>query len=471
MDVTARRSVLSGLAATVALPALPLARDMPPAPGTTGYVLMDMESGRIIDARRPDDGFVPASTVKSITALATLATLPPTQRFFTRVHGRGPLEDGVLEGDLVLVGGGDAALDTADLDRLAKALRAKDVRRVTGRFLVTGIAWPEEPILNALQPHQAGYNPAIGPLCLNFNRVLLRWRTRQGRRSLTTHAHADDRTVPARSVAARALRRGGALHGLEPGREVWALPERDLRRDGERWFPVRRPDLYAADVFRTLCAEEGIVLPEPRRTSETPTDPPLAMHRSDVVFAQTKKMMKYSTNLTAEMLGIAAARRIGGPPETVADAARTTADWLVREEIVSGEPVLENHSGLSSRSRITPRQMGDILRAGHTRFGGAFAGLHTEGKVRGPQDGLPSYTMRTKTGTMHFVRALAGFLEADGRRAVFAIYAMDERERMALDARFTPYDERKPPGSGRWLRRALDHENALLRRWLERRLR
>ena len=234
---------------------------------------------------------------------------------------------------------------------------------------------------------------------------------------------------------------------------------------------MRRPSLYAASVFRDLCTAEGIALPDPRETATLPTNPPLALHRSDVVFAQIKKMMTYSTNLTAEMLGIAAAQRLDGAPKTLEDAAQMTADWLHREGIIEGQMTLENHSGLSTRSRITPRQMVEVLRAGHRRFGSGFVGLHSEGRLRGPKTGLPTYTFRTKTGTMHFVRCLAGFIEIDGRSAAFAIFHMDDDRRAALDARYTPYDERRPRGARRWLRQALDQENALLRDWVSRRLR
>lgn len=469
--MTSRRCFIAGAAALAAGPTPSRAATVPPPPGRTGYVLIDTGTGATLDARAAGDAFIPASTTKSITTLVTLSTLAPTTRFITRVHATGPLVDGVLQGDLTLVGGGDSALDTADLAQLARALRLKGVRKVLGRFDVTGIDGPVRPVLNAQQPLQAGYNPAIGPLCLNFNRALLRWRNRGGTLDLSTHAYADDHSVPARSVVFRSARGVRTpLHTLSGSRETWTIPAQDLRRDGERWFPVRRPALYAATVFRDLCAEQGILLPAPRETPNTPTGAPLALHQSDVVFAQVKKMMKYSTNLSAEMLGIAAAQRIDGTAATVEDAARATSGWLRREGIVQDDLVLENHSGLSTRSRITPRQMADILRAGDRRFGSGFAGLHTEGKLRGSGTGLPPYSFRTKTGTMHFVRCLAGFIEVEGRRATFAIFSTDDDRRAVLDARYSPYDERRPPGAGRWLRRALDYENAVLRGWIARRL-
>jgi len=467
--MTTRRRFIGGAAALAAWPTGPGAAIPPRPPGRTGHILMDAATGAVLDSSAADDAFIPASTTKSATALVTLSTLAPTTRFLTRVHGTGPLEGGTLGGDLILVGGGDSALDTADLAQLAKALRAKGVRRVAGSFLVAGVDGPRADVLNPNQPLQANYNPAIGPLCLNFNRVLMRWRKGAGRRTLDAIAHADGRSIPAGSIGARAG--GNPYHSLVGSREVWTIPAQDMAQDGERWYPVRRPALYAAAVFRDLCAAEGIAMPEARETGALPTDAPLALHRSDVVFAQIKKMMRYSNNLSAEMLGIAAAQRIGATPLTVADAGAATTGWLRDQGIVRGDAMLENHSGLSSNSRIAPRQMADILRAGHERYGSGFVGLHTQGKLRGSGAGLPPYTLRSKTGTMHFVRCLAGFLEVDGRMAIFAIFSVEDGRRAALDAAYAPYEDRRPPGARPWLRQALDHENGLLKGWVSRRLR
>jgi len=472
--MTSRRGFLAGAsAALTALPGSEQAWAAPPPAGRFGHILMDADTGEVLDESAADDLFIPASTTKSITALAALSTLTPTTRFMTSVHARGPLTGGVLNGDLTLVGGGDAALDTQDLALLAKALHSKGVRRITGTYAVTGIDGPDTAVLNAQQPLQAGYNPAIGSLCLNYNRALLRWRNGTGGRRLSTHAFADKRSVPARSVLFREAR-GASLprHDLADAREVWTIPAQSLRRDGERWFPVRRPALYAATVFRDLCIAEGITLPEPVETDIVPTGPPIAAHRSDVIFGQLKKMMKYSTNLTAEMMGIAATRGMTGiAPTTVEAAATATADWLLNQGIVNSAPILENHSGLSTRSRLSPRQMAMILRAGRERLGDAYASLHTTGKLRGSQDGLPDYTFRTKTGTMHFVRCLTGFIEVGRRNTVFAIFHGEDEQRALLDARYTPYDERKPQGGQRWLRGAVAHEDTVLRDWITQRIR
>ena len=95
-----------------------------------------------------DRALVPASTQKVVVGQVALDRLGADHRFRTRVLGPAPV-DGVVTGDVALVGGGDPLLTTATyafvrrtaeqpltfLDALADALVAGGVRRVTGRIV------------------------------------------------------------------------------------------------------------------------------------------------------------------------------------------------------------------------------------------------------------------------------------------------------------------------------------------------
>ena len=68
--------------------------------------------GRTIYEHNPDMALVPASTEKLVTATAALSVLGRDTRFTTRVVAGSEPHDGVVDGDLVLVGGGDPVLAT-----------------------------------------------------------------------------------------------------------------------------------------------------------------------------------------------------------------------------------------------------------------------------------------------------------------------------------------------------------------------
>lgn len=105
--------------------------------------------GRPIIAQDAGQGLIPASNQKVATAAAALAELGPRHRFTTTVNGTAPNGQGVVSGDVYLVGGGDPVLATrayaatsdkqdeahTRLEDLADALVDAGVTRIDGRVL------------------------------------------------------------------------------------------------------------------------------------------------------------------------------------------------------------------------------------------------------------------------------------------------------------------------------------------------
>src|SRR5690606_5488353 len=69
------------------------------------------DHGRVIVDQGPDV-LEPAATVKLLTAVVVLDTLGPESRLRTTAVASSPVRDGVVDGDLYLVGGGDPLLTT-----------------------------------------------------------------------------------------------------------------------------------------------------------------------------------------------------------------------------------------------------------------------------------------------------------------------------------------------------------------------
>lgn len=103
-----------------------------------------------------DTSLIPASNQKLITAIGVLSYLDPQEKLSTDVIATGPIDGGVLRGDLVVVGGGDPVLQRAgqhSVDQIAQLLVDGGVKQVDGRILVdegrydtarTGPGWPTD---------------------------------------------------------------------------------------------------------------------------------------------------------------------------------------------------------------------------------------------------------------------------------------------------------------------------------------
>ena len=494
--MTTRRDLLTGLGALALSPSVAQASayDLVPrgtaaivaeaAPvGRYGFILIDVETGKRVDGSNEDELFIPASLSKIPTSFAAMHVHGPHARFSTEIRATGPIVDGVLDGDLLLIGGGDPSLETADLVDLVLQLQAAGLRQVNGRFIYYGAALPQSRWLDRTQPWQAPYNPSMGGLNLNYNRVQFRWSREGDYLTVRGAAVSDGRVMRAPSVQFQVSREGPEIsHQTAGGLETWTLRQSLLTGRGNRWLPVRDPGAFTAGVFAEVCAEGGIILPMPEAATVAmgkPKGKEIAIHRSDPVFLMLRGMMKYSNNLTAEALGASAGYVSGSKPRSINRAARLTT-LLTAKEVgkVDGQGWngfgLENHSGLSVRSRATPRQMAFTLREAHKRWGDMYLALFNNQTMTRERMGLldgsqpPEHMILGKTGSMHFVRGLAGFIKVGGRMHTYAFMANEDDSREILDAKFEPYGDVTPPAARNWSRRTKAFERQMLADWVKR---
>ena len=428
-----------------------------------GYSLFDLDSGAVLAERQPDKPFVPASVAKFPAMAAALAVLGPDHRFDTTLHATGTLTDGVLHGDLILKGGGDPSLATEGLLDLLGELRAMGIARVAGRFLFDASALPELPEIDAGQPWTAGYNTGVGALSLNFNRFQLSWTRAAGRPvTATAWSVSDVGRFPLDSVGVEIA--ADATAPFTPVQAAEGERWRFAPRPGVAsavWLPVGRPGLAAAHVFRRVAEGAGVALPGPAPGLVPPEATLVALHRSEPLADLARQVLRYSNNLSAELIGLAAARRLD---PTVTTLARS-ADVLTAHSALSAPRTdwtglrLVNHSGLSAQSRMTPNQMAALLRGAGPEVLALLPG-EDEGKVLPPG-------LRAKSGTLAYAKALSGTLTtASGRRLGFAFFVTDEAQRRAMDATMDRRIAEIPPEARAWLARARSLQAELLALWI-----
>lgn len=425
--------------------------------GRTGVVVIDAASGRLVEGLNADAELPPASVVKAITAFYAIDRLGAAHRWTTRVIATGPVSGGQVQGDLVLAGGGDPTLDTDRLGDLAQALAARGVRGVTGRFLVHAGGLPRVELIDPGQPLHAGYNPTVGGVILNYNRVHFEWK-RAGQGWAMTMDARGRRFVPQVSMARiRTVNREAPLFTYAQGNGVdeWTVAASALGKGGARWLPVRHPEAYAGDVFRTLCTAQGIRLPEARMAGALPGGNVLAQVQSDTLMPVLRDMLRFSTNITAEAVGLTASGAAG-----LRASGAAMSDWLRSRHGAQGRFV--DHSGLGGDSRVSALEMARGLRAGQ---GAGLAAILREQGVRDARGNeVKGHPVRVpaKTGTLNFASGLAGYIQPPGGRSlVFAIFSADVARRDGL----SQGQRERPPGGPEWTRRARGLQAQLVARW------
>src|SRR3984957_10662568 len=120
-----------------------------PDKGLWGILVSDAATGEVLYERNADNYFMPASDAKLFTTALALATLGPDYRVRTTIAASGTLDaNGLLDGDLVLIGRGDANLSNRKfpyekraerdgpaekvLAELADAVAARGVKEISG---------------------------------------------------------------------------------------------------------------------------------------------------------------------------------------------------------------------------------------------------------------------------------------------------------------------------------------------------
>jgi len=428
--------------------------------GTVGCVLADANTGEVLESIQADVPVPPASVTKSVTALYALEALGGSFRFVTRLLATGPVESGVLRGDLILAGGGDPTLSSDHLAELAARLRATGVVSVEGRFLCFRGALPYAEEIEPSQLDHLGYNPAVSGLNLNYNRVHFEWRRVSGSWQVTMDARTEDRVPPVRMARVSIVDRGTPVFATNaPDR--WTVARSALGNGGSRWLPVRQPALYAGDVFRTLAGELDVDVPAPEVVDQLPTGTELARHQSPTLRTICQEMLLYSTNLTAEIVGLSATQAKLRRSLDIAGSAAEMTRWL--GETYGVECDFKDHSGLSDENRISAAAMSKIqLDVG---AGGPLRPILRRIAMRDADNRrLENYpiTVRAKTGTLNFVSALSGYIEtAEGSDLVFTIFTanLDRRTRGKAQG------DEVPEGSIAWNRRSKRLQQRLLQRW------
>ena len=472
--------ILAGLALWAAVFAFPSGVRAQPAPQAltrllqqhrldprdVGYHLFRLTDGRVVDTYDADTLRIPASTTKLITALAALEILGGEYQFQTRLLVDGEVHESSLHGNLYLVGGGDPTLSTNDLQGFVDALKAAGITQVRGRFAFDESLLITTQEINPKQPVAAAYNPSVSALSLNYNRVQLRWKGRPGTGNFQARLRspADGIFLPVAGVSTGLI--PGGVQSDAPfvldaeGQNRWLL-SRQLPARGFKELPVRHaPGKVAASLFRTYCRQRGIALPRPQAAPVPAKARPLYTHDSKPLSAMLRGMLRYSNNLSAELIGLVTSRSLRDLPLSIADSAALLTDWYRRRLPHTDWTgfVNMNHSGLSSLSRHSPRQLAAILRHGAPRLFDLLPQPEWEPEL--------GENVRAKSGTMSYADGLTGIVTTrQGQQLGFALLLTDFAGRAAFDAARHAEKVQTPPEAKAWTERAKAFERDLLSHW------
>jgi serine-type D-Ala-D-Ala carboxypeptidase/endopeptidase (penicillin-binding protein 4) len=406
-------------------------------PSSVSFVVIDPDNGHVLLSQLPEVPRSPASTVKTLTTFAALDMLGPTYTWHTRAAIRGNLSDGVLDGDLILQGGGDPYITLERWWSFVQALRAKGLKSIRGDIVIDNSAFslpPEDPGAFDGRPNRS-YNVLPDALMVNFQSVEFRVAANPD-----TH-HVDVIPTPApvnlkienhiRFVAGRCGGGAGRVD-FQVASANWdrvvfngALSARCTEQSFAR--VLLRPTTYAFGTFVELWRQAGGEFTGKLRIEPTAADARQLLSYDSLTLGEIIRLTnKYSSNLMARHLLLTLGKERFGDPATLEKAADTMVEWG-RERGLDLQGIdIDNGSGLSRSTHITVLQLAKALSAAYrSRFAPEFmaslplAGL--DGTLRSRMKNSPGGAVRLKTGHLDGVSGVAGYVTtAAGKTYVLA---------------------------------------------------
>lgn len=412
-------------------------------------LVQSLKSGEVIYGENVGKLMMPASNMKIVTLAAAAERLGWDFTYETKLVTSAPLKDGILDGDLVVVGSGDPTIggrgggsSTRVFEGWADQLRSLGIRAIDGRIVADARAFDPQPLGSSWEWDDLPLAYAAGVSALQFNEsvadVAIRPGPAAGAPAVVEVRPIESGLILDSKVATSAggeadlelSRPQGTNHLLVTG----TIPVGS--KEVVRAASVSRPALYFARVLRETLVARGIrVTGTAMEFDEAYPVPPIAQTRELLSYHSAplsefaRTLMKVSQNQYAEtLLRTMGAATGAGTAEAGQKVVREVLDgWGVAPDAY----VLSDGSGLSRHNYLSAEMITAILRQMYRdpRHREAFMATlpvaGEDGTLRRRFAGSRAAgNVKAKTGTIANVRSLSGYATtADGEPIVFSMLA------------------------------------------------
>ncbi|MHB9023744.1 MAG: D-alanyl-D-alanine carboxypeptidase/D-alanyl-D-alanine endopeptidase [Armatimonadota bacterium] len=407
-----------------------------------GILIKSLRDGSTWFTRRANERFIPASVAKIVTGMLALDQLGKDYRFSTCLLATGEIADGVLQGDLILQGGGDPVLTSEDYSAMAQVLAAGNpergipaVTRIAGKVVLDSAFFPRPgPLLGAgweAEDLPWYYATPSNALSCNRNAVKVTIRgTEPGQPPLLTVTPATGLYTFENNAMTSADVKAGAAEMLPQGCHVTIRGQIAPGVEFTERLSVPDPLKYVSEQF--CYALQGAGIRVEGAVCETKNAAPklLAEHQSVTLAEILQPMLKDSDNFISEQLRWT----MLALKQTTRDLSHRypaiLADFATRYRLPGKGMRLVDGSGLSRQNGLSPAVVVALF-AGMSAspdFDLLYQALPVagvDGTLKKRMIGTPAEGVaRAKTGTMRGVCTLAGVVDtlAD-ERLVFAVFA------------------------------------------------
>ena len=427
-------------------------------------LVVSLEEGDTLFAQDENHSLAPASNMKIATTAAALHFLGPSFRYQTFVYADGPMQNGILRGDLILYGTGDPGISDrffrnrtdvfeAFADRIAEA----GITRIEGAVVgdATYFSGPELGLEWDPRDLNEWFAASVSALSFNENIVTLQIlpSARLGfppRIETIPFGFPLDVSNRAETVVGRP-RPNLWLDRVEPTARIRV--DGKIRQGGPniwRRLTVPDPAFFAARALREVLISKGIGVRAPERAVHDEAesritgreswapglfdgDEPwlLAHHTSPELLEYLTVVNNESHNFFAETI-IKTIGKVATGEGSFEGGARAVQSFATKEaDIEAVQIIAVDGSGLSKSNRTSAGALVGLLRqvATSDNWDAFVSTLPEAGRsLRRMYGTRAARNLRAKTGTIDGVSALTGIVTTrDGETLLFSILSNELR--------------------------------------------
>ncbi len=389
------------------------------------YIKEAGKGGKVVALLNEHKTRIPASVIKVLTTYASVLKLGFDYRWPTKFYTTGTLQNGVLQGDLLIKGFGDPTLNAEDLEKITSEIREEGIREIRGDIVIDRSYFEvgnkdssgfDENLYSAYNamPDAMMFNERVVTVCVipKENKVHKK--------------HADESYKVVDQLE----------HVNKPctGRYSWPRVKIDKsevvptvflqgkisKRCGKRNIcqVITKPYKSFYYALKDRLIQEGISVRGGLKLRKIPKEArELFTHYSDSLEEIISETAKESNNLYARHLLLLLGAKLYGAPATMKkgrDAVKYILDS--RGALGEGKLKIDNGSGLSRTSKMNAKLLADMYDDAYDRYGSRWMETLSIAGVDGTikrrfRNTVVNKRAWMKTGTLRQVKNIGGYVK------------------------------------------------------------
>ena len=394
-------------------------------PANVSIKISETRSGRELASYRELKSRYPASVMKILTTYSALIELGKNFKWPTRLFYRGTLNNGVIDGDLIVKGYGDPTLSCNDPIKIAKRLKRLGIRKITGNIIIdrTFFAIGNKIYSGFDNNKYSEYNAM--PDALMFDDHLCRLVIKPNKYSVSVERPLPDYSFeivnnikstnrrcrgnyswPRVSVSyienkPKVIVSGYLSNKCSPKRVKWVIGH-----------PYSSFYYVFIDALKNVGIEYNGVMKLDKLQAG---DAALITHYSKPLIKIIAKTNKKSNNLYARHIFLMVGAKRYGAPATLKKSRKAVMNILGNRGLLDANIVLDNGCGLSRKSRLDAHTLYKVLQSAYRDFGkkwmNALAIAGIDGTIkRRFKHSVAMGRAWMKTGTLKNAKNIAGYV-------------------------------------------------------------